>query len=100
MPSAPSLQRPRAADRFGLVLPITMEGEEGSILDLSARGVLVESASAPALGSEVALNLKYHTRGEDHQLACTGKVVRVERHGDTFNIAVELTKPLFNEMPS
>ena len=89
--------QPRSADRYGLVLPITMEGEEGSTHDLSATGVLVEASSAPLGGRQVSLSLSYRTRGAEHQLACTGEVVRVERHGDTYNVAVRLAEPLFGK---
>lgn len=97
MPSDPARHVPRSADRYGLVLPITMEGEEGSTQDLSATGVLVESDTAPSVGSKVELTLQYPWRGRQHQLACGGEVVRVERHGDSFNIAVRLSQPLFGE---
>lgn len=97
MSSMPSPQRPRSADRFGLVLPITMEGEEGTIHDMSSTGLLVESSSAPAMGSQVSLSLRYQAGGREHQLDCIGQVVRVEQHGDGFNIAVQLSEPLFDE---
>jgi hypothetical protein len=97
MPSDPGHHSPRSADRYGLVLPITMEGEEGSTHDLSATGVLVETDTAPAVGTRVELTLQYPWRGREHQLDCAGEVVRVERHGDSFNIAVRLARPLFDE---
>jgi hypothetical protein len=93
----PSNRQPRSADRFGLVLPITMEGEEGSTHDLSATGVLLESPSAQDVGQHVALKLQYRARGQDRQIECSGEVVRVERAGDSFNIAVRLFQPLFDE---
>ena len=89
--------RPRSADRFGLVLPITMEGEEGSTHDLSATGMLLEAGSAPAVGSRVSLSLQYRRHGREHELACSGEVVRVEQHGDTYNVAVRLSEPLFEQ---
>lgn len=95
--AAPVQQRPRSADRFGVVLPITMEGEEGTTHDVSDTGVLVELGTAPAVGSEVGLTLQYRASGKNHQIACSGHVVRVEPHGDSFNIAVQLSKPLFGE---
>jgi hypothetical protein len=97
MQTAPSNRFPRSADRYGLVLPITLEGEEGSTHDVSATGVLLELRAAPPVGSNVSLTLAYETGGVEHQLACRGEVVRVEPLGDTFNIAVRLSKPLFDE---
>ncbi|HZY18157.1 MAG TPA: PilZ domain-containing protein [Ramlibacter sp.] len=90
-------QHPRSAQRFGLVLPITMEGEECACHDISATGVLLEAGQAPPLGSHVALSLQYEAEGRPFQLECAGEVVRVERHGERFNIAVRLDEPLFQE---
>jgi hypothetical protein len=91
-------QRQRSAERFGLALPITMEGEECSSHDISATGVLLESSAAPALGATVSLMLQYRTEGREFSLDCVGEVVRVERHGDNYNIAVRLAEPLFQDV--
>lgn len=87
----------RTADRFAVALPITMEGEEGATHDLSAGGILFESPSAAVLGEQVTVQLQYRRYGIDHRLDCRGRVVRVERSGDSFNIAVQLNQPLFEE---
>lgn len=89
--------RQRSAERFGLALPITMEGEACASHDISATGVLLETSSAPQLGANVALTLQYRAEGRDFSLDCSGEVVRVERHGENFNIAVHLHSPLFPE---
>jgi hypothetical protein len=89
--------RQRSADRFGLALPITMEGEECACHDISATGVLLESSQAPELGAHVALSLQYEADGRPFRVDCRGKVVRVERHGENFTIAVRLDEPLFQE---
>jgi hypothetical protein len=93
----PDAQRERSAPRFGLALPITMEGEECAVHDLSATGVLLESAAAPDLGAHVSLSLQYQNEGREFSLGCRGEVVRVERHGENFNIAVRLDEPLFQD---
>ncbi len=85
----------RAAERFGLALPITMEGEECASHDISATGVLLECPAAPELGATVSLTLQYRAEGQDFSLDCLGEVVRVERHGENYNIAVRLSEPLF-----
>lgn len=87
----------RVAERFQVELPITLEGDEGSTLDLSATGVKFESSTAPELGAVVDLNLQYLMEGQNFELACRGEVVRVEREGDHFSIAVRLESPLFRE---
>ncbi|WBY01792.1 PilZ domain-containing protein [Ramlibacter tataouinensis] len=88
-------QSQRAAERFGLALPITMEGEECASHDISATGVLLECPAAPALGATVSLTLQYRAEGQEFSLDCRGEVVRVQRHGENWNIAVRLSKPLF-----
>lgn len=90
-------QRQRSAQRFGLALPITMEGEECACHDISATGLLLEAAQAQALGARVALTLQYTADGRPLHVDCAGQVVRVERHGEGFNIAVRLDEPLFQE---
>jgi hypothetical protein len=92
-----SQQRQRGADRYGVALPITLEGEEAACQDISATGLLVEAAKAPQLGAQVALSLQYEAEGRPFSLDCSGRVVRVERHGDNYNIAVRLDEPLFQD---
>ena len=87
----------RSAERFGLALPITMEGEECACHDISATGVLLEAPQAQEVGAQVALSLQYDLAGTPFHLDCRGRVVRVEQHGDTFNIAVKLDQPLFQD---
>ena len=89
--------RQRSAERFGVALPITMEGEDCSSHDISATGLLLEATAAPELGAQVSLTLQYRAEGQDFSLDCRGEVVRVERHGENFNIAVRLNDPLFQE---
>jgi len=87
----------RSAERFGLALPITMEGEECACHDISSTGVLLEAAQSRDLGAKVALSLQYTVEGTPFHLDCSGRVVRVERHGDNYNIAVHLDEPLFQD---
>lgn len=85
----------RAQERYPVALPITMEGEEGQTLDLSAQGILFESTARPAVGSHVCLAIHYQVGGAPRSIDCDGEVVRVECHGDTCNIAVRLRRPLY-----
>lgn len=87
----------RSAERFGLALPVTMEGESCACHDISATGLLVEAGHAPEVGTVVSLDLRYDLQGEPFHVHCTGRVVRVERHGDSHNVAVRLDQPLFEE---
>ena len=85
----------RTAERFAMSLPITLEGEEGVTLDLSANGILLETAVSPAVGSRVSLDLRYDTGDVPCHLHCEGEVVRVLPPGEVFNVAVRLVEPLF-----
>ncbi len=85
----------RAQARYAVALPITMEGEEGQTLDLSAQGILFESAARPAVGTHVCLAILYQVGGTDSRIDCDGEVVRVECHENVCNIAVRLRQPLY-----
>lgn len=85
----------RAQRRYPVALPITMEGEEGQTLDLSAQGILLESAARPAVGSHVSMSIEYRVGEAQWSIQCDGEVVRVESHGDACNIAVRLRRPLY-----
>lgn len=97
MPQAAPAIEQRSADRFGLALPITMEGEDCASHDLSATGLLVEAPSAPDVGALVNLTLEYVAQGQELSLSVQGEVVRVERHGDGYNVGVRLAQPLFQQ---
>lgn len=85
----------RAQARYPIALPITMEGEEGQTLDLSAQGILFESAARPAVGSRVSLAIRYQVGDSSQRIDCDGEVVRVECRGGSCNIAVRLHRPLY-----
>jgi hypothetical protein len=85
----------RSAERFAVPLPITLEGEEALVHDLSSTGLMLEAATAPEIGAEVGLKLQYLMDGRDFHLSFRAEVVRVEQHGDKYNIAMRLHEPLF-----
>ena len=91
------MQEQRSAKRFALALPITLEGREGVTHDLSATGIFFEAARSPGLGARIDLTVRYVVDGHEFSVGCHGVVVRVERHGDTFNVAVQLGSELFGE---
>jgi hypothetical protein len=97
MPASAPAPDQRSSQRFGLALPITMEGEDCASHDLSATGLLLEAPSAPLVGATVDLTLEYEARGQACSLACQGQVVRVERLPRGYNIGVRLNEPLFAE---
>lgn len=92
MPQNPPRQR--AAQRFGLALPVTMDGQACTSHDVSATGVLLQSARPVATGLRVQLQLHPHTQGS---MVRAGEVVRSQAVGDSWNVAVRLEWPLFHE---
>ena len=74
----------RSGDRFGIAMPITMDGVEGATLDVSDTGILFEIAaqSQPQVGSRIVLQLAYTMDGKEFQTRCEAEVVRVDQVGD------------------
>lgn len=85
--------RQRAAQRFGLALPITMDGQACACHDISATGMLLESARPLTPGARVRLQLHPHAGAGQ---VCAGHVVRSQSVGDSWNVAVRLDHPLFD----
>lgn len=85
----------RAAVRFDVGLPYTLDGHQGHTRDLSATGLSFESDIAYAVGDVVKLTLRYALDGHNFPLPCEVEVVRVEPNGDRFNIAGRLRRPFF-----
>lgn len=94
-PSDMTSRDQRSSDRFGIALPITMEGGEGQTHDISESGILFETQCAPEVGARINMTLQYSIDGHDYQLGCEVEVVRVERIGDKVNVAGRLLAPLF-----
>lgn len=92
----------RSGDRFGIALPITVEGPvvaEGETLDISETGILFETQalSQPQVGTRIMLTLEYSLDGHSHHTRCEVEVVRVERVGTKVNVATRLLSPLHSE---
>lgn len=95
-PQQPQSER-RRSERYGLALPITLEdAEEVRTHDVSTYGMLFEAVWPPDLGADVSLALRYRAGGRACRLDLHARVVRVERHGDNYNVAVKLRDPLFD----
>ena len=89
----------RTGDRFGIALPITMEGVEGETHDISETGILFETSAdaEPQVGRRIDMTLQYSMDGRDYHTRCAAEVVRVERVGGKVNIAARLLSPLLSE---
>ena len=86
----------RRGDRFGIALPVTMDGGEGETLDISETGILFETAAAsqPKVGSRIAMTLEYTLDGQEYHTKYDVEVVRVEQVGNRVNVATRLLSPL------
>ncbi len=89
----------RAAERFGVGLPYTLDGHQGHTRDLSATGLSFDSDVAYPVGAVVKLTLRYALDGHNFPLPCEAEVVRVEPSGDRFTIAARLGSPFFEPQP-
>lgn len=87
----------RAAERFGVGLPYTLDsGSQGHTRNLSATGLSFESHIAFPLGAIVKLTVSYGLDGHNFPMPCEVEVLRVEEHGGHFNIGGRLCRPFFD----
>lgn len=92
---------PRAGERFGVALAVTIEGTdkaEGATLDLSESGVLfeIEAGAEPQIGAMIELTLRYSLDGQELHHRAQVQVVRVDRVGSKVNVAARLMAPLIS----
>lgn len=87
----------RAAQRFGLALRLTVEGDEGATHDLSATGLYFASETAYVPGQTITMVLEFPGLAGTRKLGCEAEVVRVTPVEQGFNVAVRLLTPLFPE---
>ena len=86
----------RAAPRFGVGMPYTVDGKEGQTRDLSATGLSFDSDIAYPVGAIVDLTLRYGLDGHNFPMTCQVEVVRVEASGARFDVAARWCQPFFN----
>ncbi len=87
----------RAAQRFGVALRLTVDGEEGATHDLSATGLYFASDVAYVPGQTITMVLEFPGLAGTRKLGCEAEVVRVTPVEQGFNVAVRLLTPLFPE---
>lgn len=94
MHMADILKKPdrRKAPRFQVALPVELLEGRGISRDLSAGGVFFETDRVFGLGEVIqfALVLEYIDPGQPVRLQCRGRVVRLERRGNTMGVAVAI----------
>lgn len=93
---AETQQEKRAARRFPLHLPVTVNHSEnltdtGQVRDVSARGICFYLQAAVAEGAPIGFTLTLPpeiTLTESILVRCKGRVVRVDSYGESGNLAV------------
>ena len=95
-PAAGNAADQRAAPRFGVGMPYTVDGHEGQTRDLSATGLSFDSDIDYPVGSLVDLVLRYGLDGHNFPMACQVEVVRVEPCGPGFTVAARWCQPFDN----
>lgn len=84
----------RAAPRFGVEMPVQVQGAAGVTHDLSANGLCFEAARAYAPGERVPIVIEYLLDGHNYPLRCEVEVVRCQAHGARFLVGARLLSPM------
>lgn len=92
----PATADQRAAPRFGVGMPYTIEGHEGQTRDLSATGLSFDSDTPYDVGATIELILRYGLDGHNFPMTCKVEVVRVEQRDGRYAIAARWCQPFFN----
>ena len=86
----------RAAPRFGVGMPYSVNGKEGQTQDLSETGLSFDSDAAYPVGAIVDLTLRYGLDGHNFPMQCKVEVVRVVPADGHFTIAARWCQPFSN----
>lgn len=86
----------RRYDRHDVHLPVQLEWGEGLTRDMSVSGAYIEAPSFDIpVGETFDFSVTVGHETEDHwTIRCQGLVIRVERRGDRFGIAVSIDRYL------
>jgi hypothetical protein len=84
----------RKAARFGVQMPVQVEGRPSVTHDLSATGLCFESERAYAPGEQLDLVIEYLLDGHNYPLKCRAEVTRCDAQGTGFAVGARLLSPL------
>ncbi len=82
------IQERRRLPRYRLGTDITVDDVNGCTLDLSGNGILFETARPFTAGDRVAVVVPLAHAGPATYVTCHAQVMRVERRGEVFAVAV------------
>lgn len=80
----------RQAERFGASMPLTVDGQEGSTLDLSTTGLSFFADHGYEVGARVQVVIEYLLDGHHYPLQCEAEVVRSESVEGGYKIGARL----------
>lgn len=80
----------RRAERFGVEMPVSIDGRAGTTQDLSASGLSFVSEQPYALGAQVDVVIEYLLDGHQYPLRCEAEVVRIEPCEGGFRVGARL----------
>jgi hypothetical protein len=81
----------RRAERFGVEMPVSVDGRAGTTQDLSSSGLSFLSDQEYAPGSRVEVVIEYLLDGHQYPLRCQAEVVRVDPCESGFRIGARLS---------
>ncbi|HEX2546675.1 MAG TPA: PilZ domain-containing protein [Ramlibacter sp.] len=80
----------RRAERIRAAMPVSVEGREGTTLDLSATGLSFQADHPYELGTRVEVVIEYLLDGHNYPLRCFAEVVRSEARDGGYMIGAKL----------
>jgi hypothetical protein len=89
----------RASPRFGVEMPLQVEGRETTTHDLSTSGLSFESDRSYEPGERVTVVIEYLLDGHNYPLKCEVEVARVQPHDGRFLVGARLVEPLAPPAP-
>jgi hypothetical protein len=81
----------RRAERFGVEMPVSVDGRAGTTQDLSSSGLSFVADHAYALGTRVEVVIEYLLDGHHYPLRCEAEVVRVDPCEGGFRVGARLS---------
>jgi hypothetical protein len=84
-------QKRRRDPRVEASLPVELAGASGTMHNVSASGIFLETDSQYAVGSPVSVALNLDLPWGRMMFRCDGRIVRVEPHDGRVGVAVQFT---------
>lgn len=80
----------RQAERFDASIPVTVDGQQGSTLDLGTTGLSFFAEHAYEVGARVQVVIEYLLDGHHYPLQCEVEVVRSEAIDGGYKVGARL----------